>query len=137
MPPPPDRPDEPGDGSQAQERRSGAAGFRQGLRQGEEAEGRVQEGERGGGEGRGRGGVEAEEAAEERSGHKPEPEGRADEAETPSPVLRRGAVRDESLGRGLGAARRAREYDGHDDEGERLSQAEERVGERGAEQAGY
>jgi hypothetical protein len=81
--------------------------------------------------------VEAEEAAEERSGHKPEPEGRADEAETPRPVLRRGAVRDESLRRGLGAARRARERHGRDDEGERLGLAEERVGERGAEQAGY
>ena len=53
----------------------------------------------------------------------------------PRPILRRGAVRDESLGRGLGAARRPRERDGNDDQGERLGQAEERVGERGAEQA--
>ena len=53
----------------------------------------------------------------------------------PRPILRRGAVRDESLGRGLGAARRARERHGRDDEGKRLGLAEERVGERGAEQA--
>ncbi len=136
MPLIPSTPAELREGVEALQRRRRPEPDGQRLREDEEAERGVGEGQRRGGEGGGVQRVEAQEAAEGRARHEPEAEGGPDQAKSPGPVVGGCEIRYVGLSGCLGAAGSAGQQHGREEQGERLRHPEQEVSETGTEEAG-